>query len=181
MWGYVARNVATLVDPPKVVHYTVRVLTPSEAARFLAFTTGNRLEALYRVALSLGLRQGEALGLRWGDIDLDARSLRIAVALQPIGGELLLVGPKTAQARRTLPLPATLVAALRRHRARQDAERAKAGAAWQGRDLVFCTRTGMPIHRRNLIRAFHTLRERAGLPPMRFHDLRHSCLSLLAA
>jgi integrase len=180
-WGLVARNVATLVEPPKVERFEIKPLAPTDANRLLDAARDDRLEALYRVALSLGLRQAEALGLRWEDIDLDKRTLRVSKALQVIKGEMQLVEPKTASARRILPLPSALVAALKAHRARQAAERLKMGEAWQDHDLVFCTRVGTPIHPRNLIRSFQALRERAGLPPMRFHDLRHSCLSLLAA
>lgn len=180
-WGLVARNVAMLVEPPRVERFAIRPLSSSEATKLLETVRGDRLEALYRVALSLGLRQGEALGLRWQDIDLDARTLRVAVAPQAANGALTLVEPKTENARRTLSLPLALVTALKAHRAGQAAERLKLGASWQDHGLVFCTRSGTPIHPRNLIRAFQTVRERAGLPPMRFHDLRHSCLSLLAA
>jgi len=170
-----------LVEPPRVERFAIRPLSPAEATKLLDTVRGDRLEALYRVALSLGLRQGEALGLRWQDIDLDARTLRVAVALQAANGTLTLVEPKTENARRTLSLPLALVSALKAHRAGQAAERLKLGASWQDNGLVFCTRSGTPIHPRNLIRAFQTVRVRAGLPPMRFHDLRHSCLSLLAA
>ncbi len=180
-WGQVPRNVATLVEPPRAERFEIRPLDRDEAAQLLAAARGDRLEALYRVALSLGLRQGEALGLRWEDIDLAGRTLRVARALQAVRGALTLVEPKTKGSRRSLPLPRALVGALREHRARQDAERLALGAAWQERGLVFCTRVGTPIHPRNLVRSFHALRKRAGLPPLRFHDLRHSCLSLLAA
>jgi integrase len=180
-WGLVARNVASLVEPPKVERYQITPLTPQQASRLLDAAQGNRLEALYRVALSLGLRQGEALGLRWEDIDFEVRTLHVAVALQAVGGNLALVAPKTENARRTLSLPVALASALKTHRARQAEQRLKAGTAWQDNGLVFCTRVGTPIHPRNLVRSFQALRERAGLPSMRFHDLRHFCLSLLAA
>lgn len=180
-WGLVARNVAALVEPPKVEHFRITPLSPAQATAVLETAKGERLEAVYRVALSLGLRQGEALGLRWEDIDLEGRTLRVTVALQAVNGTLTLVAPKTDNARRTLPLPLALVAALRAHRARQAEERLKLGEHWHDHGLVFCTRFGTPIHPRNLVRSFHSLRERAGVPHLRFHDLRHSCLSLLAA
>ncbi len=180
-WGLVARNVATLVDPPTVEQFKIRPLNPTQAGQLLEAARGDRLEALYRVALSLGLRQGEALGLRWEDVDLEGRVLHVRVALQAVKGKLELVEPKTDNARRTLPLPAALAASLKVHRARQLEERLKAGGAWQDWGLVFTTRNGTPIHPRNLVRAFHALLQRAGMEAMRFHDLRHSCLSLLAA
>jgi len=92
----------------------------------------------------------------------------------------VLAEPKTATSCRTLPLPAELVAALKAHRARQNGERLKAGDRWKDYGLVFSTSIGTPISPRNLVRDFQALREKAGLPPMRFHDLRHSCISFLA-
>ncbi len=180
-WGLVLRNVATLVEPPKVERFKIQPLTKEQADRLLAAAKGDRLESLYRVALSLGLRQGEALGLRWEDVDLERRVLHIRVALQAAKGKLSLVEPKTDNAQRTLPLPAALGSALKAHRTRQLEERLKVGTAWQEHGLVFCTSVGTPIHPRNCVRSFHALRKRAGMEHLRFHDLRHSCLSLLAA
>ena len=181
-WGMVARNVATLVDPPKTEQAAITVLSPTQARTLLDAARGDRLEALYRVALSLGLRRGEALGLRWQDVDLERGILRVEVALQVmVGVAPALVAPKTVNSRRTLPLPPMLVSALRAHRARQLEERLCAGTRWQDHDLVFSTSIGTPINPPNLVRTFHRLLERAGLPPMRFHDLRHSCATLLAA
>ena len=114
-------------------------------------------------------------------MDLDAGVLRVTVALSRVEGQLVLAEPKTATSRRTLPLPAELVVALKVHRARQNAERLRAGDRWRDQGLVFPSTVGTPISPRNLVRDFQALRERAGLPPMRFHDLRHSCISFLAA
>ncbi len=180
-WGLVARNVAALIDPPKVERYGARVLTPAEAQQLLATATGDRLEALYRVALSLGLRRGEVLGLRWQDVDLVKGILRVAMALQRVNGELTLVPPKTTSSQRTLPLPPSLILTLRQHHMRQLQDRLLAGSRWHDHDLVFPTRIGTPISPRNLLRSFGALLQRAGLPHMRIHDLRHSCATLLAA
>jgi integrase len=119
--------------------------------------------------------------LRWEDIDFAARVLRVTFALQAVQGKLQLVKPKTARSDRTLQLPATLVAVLKAHRLRQLEDRLLAGDRWQEYGLVFTTRVGTPIHPRNLMRSFYALLKRAELPPMRFHDLWHSCASLLAA
>jgi integrase len=180
-WGAVPRNAAALTDPPKVERYSTRPLTAEQGEMLLEAARDDRLEALYRVALSLGLRQGEVLGLRWQDIDFDARTLRIEVALQSVGGTLQLAPPKTANSRRTLPLPAALVTALEAHRIRQLEERLVAGKRWKEHGLVFPTSVGTPISPRNLVRSFKALLKRAYLPDIRFHDLRHSCASILAA
>ncbi len=181
-WGFVARNVVALTDPPKVERFRTHPLRPDQAQTLLDMARGERLEALYSVALWLGLRRGEVLGLRWQDIDLDARILRVEVALQALGGKLELTPPKTDSSRRTVNLPATLVPMLRAHHARQLEERLQAGARWKDHGLVFCTKVGTPINPPNLFRAFKALLKRAGLPKtIRFHDLRHSCASLLAS
>ena len=101
-WEVVPRNVAKLVDKPKVERKPINPLTPDEARKFLAAIRGHRLEALFTVALALGLRQGEALGLRWQDVDFVAGTLRVSNQLQRINGRLTLVPPKTAKSRRTL-------------------------------------------------------------------------------
>jgi integrase len=176
----VPRNVATLVDAPKVEAYEPTLLTPAQAQQFLDAATSDRLEALYHVALSLGLREGETLGLRWQDVGLDAGTLRVAVALQPIHGKLVFVKPKTAKSQRTLPLPPPFVSILHQHKAWQLEERLLAGSSWREHDLVFPSRVGTPIHPSNLLRSFAALLKRAGLPRMRFHDLRHSCATFLA-
>lgn len=180
-WGMVTQNVAALVDPPKIEGYEPVILTPAQAQTLLDAATGDRLEALYRVALSLGLREAEVLGLRWQDLDLDKGTLRVQKTLQRIDGKWELVEPKTTKSRRTLPLPAALITLLRAHRTRQLEERLQLGLSWQPWELVFCTRLGTPISPRNLVRDFKKLLRRADLPDIRFHDLRHSCASLLAA
>src|SRR5258708_15394665 len=104
-WDMVSRNVARLVDRPRMERKPINPLTPDEARKFLASIRGHRLEALFSVALALGLRQGEALGLRWQDVDFTASTLRVSHQLQRVAGKLTLVPPKTARSRRTLVIP----------------------------------------------------------------------------
>jgi integrase len=131
------------------------------------------------VALALGLRQGEALGLSWEDIDFQSRRLLVRHGLQRIDGELRLVEPKTRQSRRTIAMPGVVIDALTHHKAKQTQERLLAGRRWRDTGLVFTSTIGTPIEVGNLRRSFWKLLDRAGLPRMRFHDLRHSCASLL--
>ncbi len=180
-WGLVARNVAALVDPPRAVRTEVRPLTVDEARTFLGAVEGDRLEALYRVAISVGLRMGEALGLSWEDIDFASGELRVRRALQRVDGRLILKEPKTERSRRTLTLPAALVASLRAHRARQAEERLKLGPEWADNGLVFTTPIGTPLEPSNVLKRFKIHLAAAGLPKQRFHDLRHCEASLLIA
>jgi integrase len=178
-WGELPRNVAALVDPPQVPHHEARTLTPTEARHFLDAVSRDRLAALFAVALAVGLRQGEALGLRWEDVDLDGGQLAIRHALQRVGGKLQLVEPKTRLSRRTIALPAFAVAALRKHRASQLREQLWAGSKWEEHGLVFTSTIGTPLDGTNVTHRLQRLLGEAGLPRLRFHDLRHTAATLL--
>ena len=181
-WGMVPRNVAALVTPPRVTRQEIRPLTPQQARDFLGTIADHRLFALIAVALSCGMRQGEALGLRWaGDVDLEQGVLHMRHALQMVDSKRQLVELKTARSRRTISLPAEIVTILRNHRRRQLERRLAAGPKWHETGFVFTTRTGKPFDGCNVTRDFKKLLEQAGLPVVRFHDLRHSCASFLLA
>jgi integrase len=180
-WGLVSRNSAALVEGPRVERYEILPLTPSEARQFLASVNGHRLEALYSVALTLGLRQGEALGLRWQDIDLELGYPRVNKQLQRVDGAFQLVEPKTQRSRRTIVMPPTITKALTRHKDRQAQERDQAIGKWNEMDLVFTRPDGYPLDGTVVTHQFHKLLDHARLPQRRFHDLRHSCATLLLA
>ncbi len=180
-WDLVPRNAAALASPPRVPRYQVPALDPEAARAILRAVTGDRFEALFVLALATGLRQGECLGLRWEDVDLDAGTLYVRNALQRVGGQPQLVEPKTSLSRRTLALPHPAVVALRTHRLRQHQDRLLAGARWRDQRFVFCTLVGTPADGPAVTRRFKHLLAEAGLPAMRFHDLRHGCASLLLA
>lgn len=175
-WGDVPRNVAALTDSPRLETHAITFLDAGQAGQLLAAAHGDRLEALYAVALALGLRQGEALGLRWQDVDLEARQVHVRHALQRIDGRLQLVEPKTVRSRRTITMPATVINALREHQRRQLKEQMRIDGGF-----VFAHPDGSPLDGTVVTHQFQQLLKRAGLPRLRFHDLRHSCASLLLA
>ena len=178
-WGKVARNVASLVTRPKAKRHEMKVLSPEEARALLEAASGDRLEALYVVAISTGLREGEILALRWPDVDLDGGTLAVRATLQRTKEGFEFAEPKTARSRRQVALTRGAVEALRRHRARQLEERLQK-RYWQDSDIVFASEVGGPIEATNLLRrCFYPLLERAGLSRVRFHDLRHSSATLL--
>lgn len=181
-WRLVGVNAAKLADAPLVRREEVQPLTPEHARVFLEAARGDRLEALYSVALAIGLRPGEALGLRWEDVDLDRRILRVRSAVQRIKRMgLFLEELKSENSRRTINLPDVCVDALRAHRDRQERERELAGTRWSERGLVFPNSLGTPLEPRNLVRSFKARLVALGLPDARFYDLRHTCASFLLA
>lgn len=173
------RNVAKLVKVSVPKYRVNRGLTVAEARRVLKVAVDERLYALYVLALCLGLRRGELLGLRWSDIDLDAETLEVSVSLQRVAGSLRLVAPKTEDSARTIPLPPICAKALRDHAERQAAERANAGIEWEDHGLVFPSRLGTPMEPDNLRRSWDRISKSAGISDVRFHDTRHTCVSLL--
>jgi integrase len=177
-----ARNVARLVQAPAPDREEIHPWAEAEARAFLAAARTHRLHALFVVALALGLRRGELLGLRWSDVDLSAGQLRVWQTLQRVRGDGVVFGPpKSRRSRRVLTMPAVVVQALKRHRSVQEHERGLADGNWHETGLVFTTATGRHVEPRNLNTAFARLIVRAGVRPIRFHDLRHTCATLLLA
>lgn len=181
-WGLVARNAAMLVDGPRIEHKDVRVLSPEETRRLLEAAHGDPVEGLVVLAVSTGVRLGEALGLRWSNVDLDRRQLRIDKSLRRVTGQgQVLSETKTRRSRRTIAVPVMTADVLRRQRSQQANQRRAAGKDWCDGDFVFTTSLGHPMDARNVGRMFRRVLRKARLPRMRFHDLRHSCASLLLA
>jgi integrase len=181
-WGYVSRNVASLVAPPRLGKPRTYALSPEEAARFLEAIKGDPLEALYSVGLAMGLRLGEAFGLRWEDVDFAAGLISVRHNLsRPKGGGWQLAPTKTGQGNRVLDMPQTVVRALKRHAASQEIQRRLQGQRWQDSGFVFTTSLGTPLHEASVWAAYKKVLARAELPNIRMHDLRHSAGSLLLA
>ncbi|KWW97913.1 hypothetical protein TH66_21290 [Carbonactinospora thermoautotrophica] len=200
-----ARNVAKNVRAPKGQRRQLPSLSASEAAKLLRTARADRLHALYAVMLGLGLRRGEALGLRWTDVEFNecencrglgelkgvpcspcgntgqTAVIHVRQTLQRTKDGLRFLGTKTQRSTRDIAVPGSLVKVLREHRKRQMAERLAAGERWREHYLVFTTSIGTPIEPRNLNRSFAKLCDAAGVRRVRLHDLRHTCASLLRA
>lgn len=178
-WELVGRNVAKLVRPPRAKCTDVQPLDPDQARTLLQTVQGHRLEALFTVALAIGLRPGEALGLRWQDVDLEAGTVSVRRALQRINSKLQFEEVKSATSRRHTTLPQVALEALKTHRLRQQEEQEVLGDTWPNTGLVFTSERGTPLEPRNAARLFQRMRRKAGLPYRRFYDLRHTCATLL--
>jgi integrase len=179
-WGLIVRNVTEAVDAPRRSTPEARTWSVSDVNAFLASASGDRWEALWRLALLTGMRRGELLALRWADIDLDAGTLSVRRTLSRGSRSALEFGePKTASGRRRISLPRSAVDSLRRHRRQQLETRLASGLAYEDNDLVFATEVGRAIHPNSLNYRFRSLIDRAGVPVIRFHDIRHTCATLL--
>jgi integrase len=182
--GLVGRNVAKLAEPPRQDHVTkIDPLSAEDARRLLGAVQGHRLEALYSVALAVGLRRGEALGLSWDAIDLYAATLAVTQTAQRVKGKgiILRQAAKTDKSLRMIPLPLFAVRKLQQHRETQERERKAAGEQWREHGLVFCSSIGTPIEPSNLLRHYHGVLKGLNIAQHRFHDLRHTAASLLLA
>ncbi|HZT64652.1 MAG TPA: site-specific integrase [Acidimicrobiales bacterium] len=181
-WGLVVRNVAVPVNIATVDREPVRPFSATEAHQVLAAAADHRLSAFFTVAMALGLRPSEALGLTWDDVDLDGGVVYIRKALERRRAtDFKFKAPKSRKSRRIIPLPEVCVQALVQHRRRQSAERLAAGQGWHDHDLVFTTRFGGPLDRTQVSRQFTRLLRRAGVPHRRLYDCRHTAASLLLA
>lgn len=180
-WGRVNRNVADLADPPRsrqAGRPEMRSWSAGQLAAFLRAIERDRLHAAWLLAATTGMRRGEVLGLRWQDVDLEARRLAIRQTLVSVAYKLRFSTPKTARGRRSIALDRTTVTVLREHRQRQLEERMLAGPVWQELDLVFCREDGRPVHPDGFSKTFGRLARDADLPRIRLHDLRHTHATL---
>lgn len=176
--GLVARNVARAADPPSLKAARareMRVWSPDELREFLAATAGDENHALFRLAAMTGMRRGEVVGLLWRDVDLEAAAIKVRRQLTTVGYEVIVREvPKTDSGRRTVDLDPETVAALRRWKAVQAQWRLAVGPGWRDTGLVFTKVDGSALHPELVARRFVALAKRAGLSPIRFHDLRHT-------
>ncbi len=168
-WGLVVRNVCEQVDAPRVPKRTMDVFTPAQATAFLAASATDRLAAMYVLAVTVGMRQGELFALQWEDVDLDAGRLSVRHTLY--NGTL--GPPKTKASKRRIELPAMAVEALWAHK------RAMLAEGFAGVPFVFCNTTGGLLHRPNVRRSYKEILKTAGLPSIRFHDMRHTAATLM--
>lgn len=174
-WGLLSRNIAEAVRPPRARLREMRVWDEEQVRLFLAEARrASRFYELYLGALLTGMRQAELLGLRWQDIEWATGTAFVRQTLVRVGSQVVFKRPKTTHSRRAVALPAALLDALRDLRDRQEEQQRLVGPLWCAHDLVWCQTDGKPLWAANLVkRDFYRLCERAGVPRVRFHDLRH--------
>ena len=181
-WGMLNANPADRADPPRVVRSSeMATWTASELVAFLDSVRESRLNALWTLAATTGLRRGELLGLRWRDVDLDTQRLAVVQSLISVDYELMFSEPKTDRSRRSVALDSHTVRTLRAWRRRQTAERLRWGPDYEDFGLVFTRDNGSPLHPDQISKRFGTLIRKAGLRRIRLHDLRHTHATLALA
>ena len=173
-WGLIRRNVADDADAPRQTMPKPKAWTPAQVATFLDVAADDRWAALWRLAATTGLRRGELIGLRWEDLDLSAATLTVTRATVVVDGLAVESEPKTAHGRRRLALDAQTIAALVDWRRTQVAERLFVGTSWTDSGPVFVWPDGTLLHPNVVTRTFARIAERAGLPSLTLHGLRHS-------
>jgi integrase len=181
-WELLERNVSDRVKAPRPDRVEMKTLTVEQLDRLFAVTIEDRWHALWVLLGTRGLRIGEAMGLKWSDVDFDSRNVVIRRALQRQrnGAGLQFVPPKSSTSRRTVSLGQTACAALREHRRHQNVQRLAAGHEWVDNDLIFCTITGTPMDPSRINYYLNQALKKAALPRVRIHDLRHSAATMLA-
>lgn len=178
-WGYVSNNVCDLVTRPRVPKHEIMPLTLEQAQRFRHHIQNHRLEMLITMAVVTGMRRGELLSLRWSDIDLKRGVLQVLHTVDRYAGYGYVEGePKSAAGLRSIRLPSFLLDMLKQHQVQQLKQKSEA-KQWENRDLVFPNSQGGYLHPNHMGEAFRMLLEQAGLPLIRFHDLRHSAATIL--
>lgn len=185
-WNLVPRNVCDAVDPPRRKRYEFQPLNQEQIRQFLAAAAGHRLEALFVLALATGMRKGELMALKWQDINFSTGTLQVRRILTHMPAKLNGKGgyveaePKTEGSRRSITIAQLAIEKLKQHRARQLEAKLKAGPLWKENDLVFCSSVGGHLHTsRDVFTQFKKVLKQAGLPNIRFHDLRHSAATML--
>lgn len=180
-WGLVARNVADAIDPPRAERKEMRTLDRDQAVQFLQAARETDHYPLYLAAVTTGMRQGELLALQWADVDLKAGTASVRRTLRRASDPPVFDTPKSAKGVRQIVLLTELVTELRRLRKVQAADRLRLGPEYHDYGLIFAQPDGRPLSPRTIYDEFKRLLSRAKLPPIRFHDLRHTHASLMLA
>ncbi len=177
--GIVQRNAAAAARGPSVTRPEMTTWSSDQLKEFLAVAQQSRMRNALTILASTGMRRGEALGLRWGDVDFDSSQIAIVQTVSTVDGKIVVGQPKTAGSRRTVYVHDTTIKAMRQQRQLQAEEQLAAGPAWEtDNELVFRSVTGGPVNPDWFSRHFNDLVEKTDVPRIRLHDLRHTNATL---
>jgi integrase len=180
-WGKVQRNVTELVTPPRVTDTDKNIWTPDQLMKFLSHADNYRYGIVFYLAAMTGMRKAEICGLQWRDIDFHGKKLTVRQTLVYVAGKPTLQETKTTRSKRTISLDPITIEKLERHRRQQLQEKLRLGSAYEDNDFVIAREDGRPIYYRTMDNQWLKCIEEAGVPRIRFHDLRHTHASLLIA
>ncbi|MED0680652.1 tyrosine-type recombinase/integrase [Aneurinibacillus thermoaerophilus] len=178
-WGMIHRNVAEAVDAPRPKKVEMSVWNAEQIRQFLEVAKEDRHYIAFLLAITTGMRKGEILGLRWKDIDLERGTLSVRQTFTRAEKGHDFQEPKSSSGLRSIALPPGTIEALRAHKIQQSKEKLKAGSLYQDVGMVVATSIGTPVLSRNLDRTWFRLMKKAGVPRIRFHDLRHTHATLM--
>jgi integrase len=179
-YGLLIYNPTQGASLPRYFHNEMNVMDTSQVTQFLVAAQNSKYRVLFHFAITTGMRFGELLGLRWMDVQWNAGVIHVQRQMQDVPGEgCVFVEPKTNAGRRTIKLGEGSLDLLRHHKQDQEFQRKIVGQRWRGMDLVFTNSVGGPGVTSNIRKEFHRVLDLAGLPQIRFHDLRHTTASLL--
>lgn len=178
--GITVTNAAHGARQPRLTAKEMQILDEYQVNQLFIAASGHRHEALFHIAVKTGMRQGEIFGLKWSDINWENGILRVQRQVQRVTGQgMVFSTPKTKAGRRTIPLGIDTLQLLCEHRIQQEEQRAFAGDRWKEHGLIFPSKLGTPLGNSNFLKEYKALLEAAGLPQIRFHDLRHTTASIL--
>lgn len=177
--GLVSRNVADSVTRPKVPRKEMKVLDQDHALRLIQQAEGSRYQFLFWFAITTGLRQGELFGIKWEDVSWQNQKVQVKRQVQRRKDGLKFCEPKSERGRRIITLGKTTISKLKDHYLGQQKEMIEKGEKWQNNDLIFCTPIGTPLEPANVLKVLKKCLRDAGLPQIRFHDLRHTAATLM--
>lgn len=179
-WGMLAKNPCEFVKPPRASKRDIHVWTMEQAHHFLEFMKGKRNYIVFVLAIYTGMRRGEILALRWQDCNLEEGTLSVRQTLYRTGiDQLQFRETKTKASRRVISLPTFVINCLRKHKIEQNEQKLRLGNAYKNLDLVVATPLGTPVEPNTMNDYFQKQTKRAGLPVIRFHDLRHTHATIL--
>ncbi|NME98843.1 site-specific integrase [Aneurinibacillus aneurinilyticus] len=179
-WGMISKNPGSLVKPPRANKRDIHVWSMEQANHFLEFMKGKRNYIVFVLAIYTGMRRGEILALRWQDCNLDEGKLSVRQTLYGTGiDQLQFRETKTKAARRVISLPPFVVNCLKKHKTEQNEQKLRLGNAYKSLDLVVATPLGTPVEPNTMNDYFQKQTKHAGLPVIRFHDLRHTHATIL--